>query len=128
MRREHFVVVLIILAAAARAVTLQWLHPVTWDEIEFFRVTKWVSQGLVPYRDFWEHHTPLLWFVFAPLTALVRNDTGATAILAMRLLQVPLWALTFWALWRWMGNAGVDVGARGAAIAIAICSSFFMLA
>ena len=127
-RRAHPIIGLLVVASLARLLSLWFFHPLNWDEIEYFRAADWIRQGLVPYRDFWEHHTPLQWFVFAPLTALVRNDTGATAILAMRLLQVPLWALTFWALWRWMRNAGVEVGARGAAIAIAICSSFFMLA
>lgn len=113
------------IAAAIRAVSLQWLHPVTWDEIEFYRATKWVAGGLVPFRDFWEHHTPLQWFVFAPVAALV-NSPGVAAIVAMRWAQVPLWIITFIALYQWM--RGIATDARLAAILLAVCSSMFMLA
>ena len=51
--------IIALLAIAARLLQLQGLHPLVWDEIEFFRATDWVWRGLVPYRDFWEHHTPL---------------------------------------------------------------------
>src|SRR5436305_15332505 len=57
-----------LLSVLARLLQLQGLHPLVWDEIEFFRATDWVRRGLVPYRDFWEHHTPLQWFLFAPFT------------------------------------------------------------
>ena len=67
------------LSIAARLLQLQGLHPLVWDEIEFFRATDWVRRGLVPYRDFWEHHTPLQWFLFAPVTALT-NSPGVSAI------------------------------------------------
>jgi hypothetical protein len=116
---------LIVIAAAARAVSLQWLHPVTWDEIEFFRATKWVAQGLVPFRDFWEHHTPLQWFVFAPVAALV-DSPGVAAIVALRWAQVPVWIAAFVALFLWMRD--IAIGPRLAAIGLAVCSSMFMLA
>jgi hypothetical protein len=116
---------LIVIATAARAVSLQWLHPVTWDEIEFYRATKWVSQGLVPFRDFWEHHTPLQWFVFAPVAAFV-NSPGVGAIVAMRWAQIPVWVAAFAALFHLMRDTAVP--ARLGAILLAICSSMFMLA
>src|ERR1700730_5409768 len=100
-------IVVIGIAAAARALSLQWLHPVTWDEIEFFRATDWVRRGLVPYRDFWEHHTPLQWFLFAPVTALT-NSPGVNAILLMRGAQLPLWIVTFILLRGWMRRAGIS--------------------
>src|SRR5437867_1112981 len=74
---------LIVVAAAARSLSLTFLHPLNWDEIEFFRATDWVRQGLVPYRDFFEHHTPLQWFLFAPIVSFVRSP-GAAAVITMR--------------------------------------------
>ena len=118
-------VILLVIAAAARAVTLQWLHPVTWDEIEYYRATKWVAQGLVPFRDFWEHHTPLQWFVFAPFAALI-DAPGVSAVVAMRWAQVPVWIATFAALFVWMRD--FSVASRLGAILLALCSSMFMLA
>jgi hypothetical protein len=106
---------------------LQWLHPLNWDEIEYFRATDWVRQGLVPYRDFWEHHTPLQWFVFAPLSALTASN-GVGAILFMRWAQLPVWIATLWLLTRWMRRAGASAVAAAAVILLAVCSSMFMLA
>lgn len=117
---------LIAIVAAARAVSLNWLRPITWDEIEYFRATDWVSQGLVPYRDFWEHHTPLQWFLFAPVAALTHSP-GVSAVLLLRWAQVPLWIATFILLAAWMRDAGISPLARTSAILLVLCSSLFML-
>lgn len=115
-----------LLAVAARLLQLQGLHPLVWDEIEFFRATDWVRRGLVPYRDFWEHHTPLQWFLFAPVTALT-NSPGASAVLLMRWAQLPLWIIAFILLYRWMRRAGSSQFAAWSAIALVLCSTLFML-
>ena len=65
-------------------------QPLGWDEIEYFRATRWVSQGQVPLRDFWEHHTPLQWIVFAPV-AFFANGPGASSIVLMRWAQAAVW-------------------------------------
>ncbi|PYQ48537.1 MAG: hypothetical protein DMF59_15760 [Acidobacteria bacterium] len=124
--RPRFAGMLIVIAAAARSLSLGWLHPLNWDEIEYFRATEWVSGGLVPYRDFWEHHTPLQWFVFAPVATFVHSP-GASAILAMRWAQVPLWIATFVLMAIWMRRAGISLPATLSAILLALCSSMFML-
>lgn len=115
-----------LLSAGARLLQLQGLHPLVWDEIEFFRATDWVRRGLVPYRDFWEHHTPLQWFLFAPVTALT-HSTGASAILMMRWAQLPLWIVAFILLRVWMRRSGSSDFAAWTAIALVLCSSLFML-
>lgn len=117
---------LISASVAARLAQLQRLHPLQWDEVEYFRATDWVRQGLVPYRDFWEHHTPLQWFVFAPFAALVRSP-GVASIVAMRWAQLPLWIAAFALLGVWMRGAGIARFERWAAMAIALTSSLFML-
>ena len=114
-------------AAAIRLVPLQWLHPLNWDEIEFFRAMDWIAAGRVPFRDFWEHHTPLAWFVFAPVAALA-DSPGVGAVLALRWAQIPVWIVTFWLANLWMKRAGLTAFARWAAIALALASSLFMLA
>ncbi len=117
---------LIALSVAARLAQLQWLHPLQWDEVEYFRATDWVRQGLVPYRDFWEHHTPLQWFLFAPFTALV-HPPGVASVVALRWAQLPLWIAAFALLAAWMRGAGIPRVARWAAMALALTSSLFML-
>jgi hypothetical protein len=115
-----------LLAVLARLLQLQGLHPLVWDEIEFFRATDWVRHGLVPYRDFWEHHTPLQWFLFAPVAALT-NSPGVSAILLMRWAQLPLWIIAFILLRGWMRRAGISAVAAWTAIALVLCSTLFML-
>ena len=44
------------------------------DETEHLHMSWLVSTGMVPYRDFFEHHNPLLWYVFAPISALFFNS------------------------------------------------------
>ena len=115
-----------IVAAAVRLLAILGLHPLNWDEVEFFRATDWVRQGLVPYTDFWEHHTPLQWYLFAPFAAMT-SSPGAAAIVWMRIAQVPLWIATFWFANVWMKRSGIGAVGRWSAIAIACCSSLLML-
>jgi hypothetical protein len=127
MTRETRVLILAALSAAAlRLLPLGWLHPLNFDEIEFFRATDWVRQGLVPYRDFWEHHTPLQWYLFAPLSVLARGE-GAGAVIAMRWLQIPLWIVTFWLAMIVMRRLELPRPARWGALAVALASSFLMI-
>jgi hypothetical protein len=120
-------IALAITAAIVRLIPLHLLHPLNWDELEFYRATSWIAEGRVPFRDFWEHHTPLAWFVFAPFT-LLTNSPGVDAIVWMRWAQVPVWMATFWLLHVWMRDAGIERFARWSAIALALCSSLFMTA
>lgn len=126
-RATRLLIALTVVAASVRLLSLFWLHPLNWDEVEYFRATDWVRQGLVPFRDFWEHHTPLQWFVFAPFTALT-SSPGVDAVILMRLCQVPLWILTFALMNLWMRDVGLDAFARWSAITLAVCSSLLMIA
>lgn len=38
------------------------------DNIEHIHTSFLVASGAVPYRDFFQHHNPLLWYLFAPFT------------------------------------------------------------
>jgi 4-amino-4-deoxy-L-arabinose transferase-like glycosyltransferase len=90
MRRRHLLLLLVPIAIWIGAL-LQRAQPLTWDEIEFFRASRWIAEGQVPYRDFWEHHTPLQWFVFAPAAKLFGGGIGAQPVLNMRWAQLPFW-------------------------------------
>ena len=37
------------------------------DNVEHIHATWLIAWGKVPYRDFFQHHNPLLWYIFAPL-------------------------------------------------------------
>lgn len=120
------VIALAFVAVAARLIALQFLHPLNWDELEFFRASLWIAEGLVPFRDFWEHHTPLVWYLFAPFTWL-SDSPGVSAIVSMRWVQVAVWIVTFWLTNLWMRGLGIDRFARWAAMTLALTSSLFML-
>ncbi|HXH93774.1 MAG TPA: hypothetical protein VNN25_19495 [Thermoanaerobaculia bacterium] len=74
---------------------LQRGRPLHWDEIEFFRATRWIGEGRIPYAGFWEHHSPLQWFLFAPFARFLATAPGVSAIVVMRWVQVPLWIGVF---------------------------------
>jgi hypothetical protein len=42
--------------------------PVDADESQHLHAAWLVGEGRVPYRDFWEHHSPLMYYAVAPLT------------------------------------------------------------
>jgi hypothetical protein len=113
-------------AALARLAPLGWLHPLNWDEIEFYRATRWIAEGRVPFRDFWEHHAPLSWFVFAPFS-LLTDSPGVDAVMLMRWAQIPVWIAAFWLANVYMRNAGLAAFARWAAMSLALSSSFLMI-
>ncbi len=43
------------------------------DNVEHLHATWLVANGKVPYRDFFQHHNPLLWYIFAPIVYLSTN-------------------------------------------------------
>ena len=51
---------------------------ILFDDIEHLRAAYFVSLGDVPYRDFFEHHHPLLWYMLAPLIPFLPRDTITT--------------------------------------------------
>lgn len=84
-------IILLVLTLVWIAAMLHRGQPLGWDEVEYFRATRWTGEGRVPFRDFWEHHTPLQWIVFAPVARFFANGPGADSIVVMRWAQAALW-------------------------------------
>lgn len=103
-------------------------HHIAWDEVEFFRATRWIAEGKVPYRDFWEHHSPLQWLVFAPVASVFGNGSGTSAIVAMRIAQVPLWIALFACLNVIARRAGAGASARLCALSLLLMTPAFVRA
>ncbi|MBV8515776.1 MAG: glycosyltransferase family 39 protein [Acidobacteria bacterium] len=123
MRRRLWI---LLLAAAVTTVVLklQWAHGVAWDEVEFYRATKWLAEGRVPFRDFFEHHLPVQWFLFAPVAFFV-DSPGVGAILIMRWAQALLWICAFVVLHRMTRDAGADREGSLLAIVVLLASPLF---
>lgn len=88
------------IARAALALAIVILASRTWflrhraidiDEFEHAHAAWCVAGGMVPYRDFFEHHTPLLYLAAAPVFdgAPVDRDAGA----ALHVLLTFRWAM-----------------------------------
>jgi len=118
MRSRAWVLVGVV-ALASVLLDLQWTHPLQWDEVEFFRATRWIAEGRVPFRDFWEHHLPLQWYVFAPAAALLSDGPGVTSVLALRWVQLALWI----ALFAILGRADVPSARAGGTPALLLLAS-----
>ena len=107
---------------------LCWLSAIVWgrglnyDEIEFFRASDWIRRGLVPYRDFWEHHTALSWYLFAPFTRFSANP-----LIVVRFLQALLWIPTLFLLHRWNRDNGVSAWASWTSLSLLASSHTFAL-
>ncbi|MBI5446860.1 MAG: hypothetical protein HY900_37305, partial [Deltaproteobacteria bacterium] len=103
------------------ALLLLLMAPFNPDELESFRATRWIASGLVPFRDFWEHHLPLHWLLLSPFARLTRSATVESLVL-LRVAQLPLLAATRLVVGRMLRRAGVSRAANLFGV------SFFFLA
>ncbi len=79
------------------------------DEFEHLHASWLLSKGFLPYRDYFEHHTPALYFFLAPVFAFFDVETSFAEAKAMmifaRQLMCMLTALALllilWLGWRW---------------------------
>jgi hypothetical protein len=91
--------VLIAVAVALTIAFYAWrfwlLHTVEFDRDEFEHLhAAWnLSRGLIPYQDFWEHHTPWLWFMLAPLYRFYPVDSDPDAALRFIFLARSMMAV-----------------------------------
>lgn len=63
-------------------------HDFNIDEQEHLQASYLVSQGLVPYRDFFEHHHPLLWYLFTPFVLVWENSADVLYVTRVFMLVV----------------------------------------
>jgi hypothetical protein len=52
------------------------LAGIDMDETEHLHCSWMVSCGMVPYRDFWQHHSPLLWVLLSPFFKLLKPSVA----------------------------------------------------
>jgi hypothetical protein len=123
--RPSPVIVALLAAALAFALALlQWGQVLNWDELEFARATRWIAEGRVPFRDFWEHHLPLQWLLFAPIAAMF-DGPGAASVVALRWAQIPLWIGTCALLGSLMRRAEINTRGRWTAALLLLSSLWF---
>ncbi len=69
---------LILLIAAVRYITLSDIDS---DEVEHAHVTWALNQGVLPYRDLHQNHTPLLWLLFSPVMRFLPHSVETLVLL-----------------------------------------------
>lgn len=65
------------------------------DNIEHIHSSFLIARGYVPYLDFFQHHNPLLWYLFAPLVGLLAYNATITEIVCIISLLLFLKSLVF---------------------------------
>ena len=72
------------------------------DEPQHLHVVWGWTQGMIPYRDYFDNHSPLFQMLCAPLFAAL--GTRADIIIPMRLAMFPLFALSIFFVGRIAGT------------------------
>jgi hypothetical protein len=93
------------------------------DEFEHLHFAWSVAHGQVPYRDYFDHHTPALHFLLAPLFSLYRVETSsADAVAAIFAARRLTWAFAAASLGLTFALARSWRGAREAGAATLLLS------
>lgn len=90
------------------------MHNVNGDEREHMTCAYMIFQGLVPYRDFFEHHHPLSWYLFAPVLSIFHSSENIHYI--MRAFMLPVVAGTAYYIYR----TGVILGLKARAALVGV--------
>ena len=77
------------------ALLVAYLPTQNGDNIEHIHASFLITLGQVPYRDFFQHHNPLLWYLFAPLTQLFAYNTTIVEIVCLISLLVFFKSLVY---------------------------------
>src|SRR5688500_9809338 len=72
--------------ALASLVVLQFLKSFSCVELEHIHSSYFVSHGLLPYKDFFQHHHHFMWYVYAPLFLLFGVST--LALISIKTLSI----------------------------------------
>lgn len=92
------------------------------DEFVFVRSAWLVGEGLVPYRDFFEHHTPLAYLLLAPVVAVAPETSGA--LVWARLACLPVAAMLVLGVYRLSRFVAGPFESAVAALALAAMPAF----
>ena len=65
------------------------------DNVEHIHSSFLIASGNVPYKDFFQHHNPLMWFIFAPLTLLFKYNATISEVVSFISFLVFLKSLIY---------------------------------
>ena len=70
----HAAIFALILTSLILRIPILLLRCFCPDEFQHLHAARSIVQGMVPYRDFFEHHTPFLYYFLAPVYAIVGDS------------------------------------------------------
>ena len=85
----------LIIVAVFYALALAYLPTQNGDNIEHVHSSFMIATGEVPYRDFFQHHNPLMWYLFAPLVKVFAYDSTVVEVVCLVSLLVFLKSLVY---------------------------------
>ena len=74
INRLHLAILALVLTSLILRIPILLLRCFCPDEFQHLHATRSVVHGMVPYRDFFEHHTPFLYYFLAPVYAIVGDN------------------------------------------------------
>jgi hypothetical protein len=99
------------------------------DELEHLHAAWCIAQGQVPYRDFFEHHTPALYYLLAPVVGAMHPERSAeravATIVVSRFLMWGLCGLLLGLIYR-LGRWVHSRMAGAVAVLLALSSMMFL--
>jgi hypothetical protein len=97
------------------------------DELQHVHGAYSIANGLLPYRDYFEHHTPLLPLLLAPLTRLFAVETSSGQALAfLTFARGLMWVVTGMVLMLAFRLARPLFGLRAAWLAVALLANCWL--
>ncbi len=73
-RIEQFLYFLLFIVCLSAIYTYGFLVKSNGDNIEHIHTSWLLWQNNIPYKDFFQHHNPLIWYMFSPLVALTIDN------------------------------------------------------
>lgn len=69
------------------------------DELEHLHAAYFINSGLIPFRDFFEHHHPLFWFLLVPFIEILPQN-ALIVLFSARLLMTVISTCTFYYIYK----------------------------
>ena len=120
---------LLIGLVAAAGFATRLCYGFEWDELELLHAAWRVAHGSLPYRDFFEHHPPLGFFLLAPVVSDAQS-LSMHLLIELRLAALAVLAATAWAFRALAGRlvpAAASLAPLGLVVAYPMAGKLFEL-
>src|SRR5205085_2037828 len=96
--REYIIPLLLLALLVALKIIYLFAYRIDSDEMQHLHVVWGWANGLLPYRDLFDNHSPLFQFLCSPLLRALGER--ADIVVPMRLFVISLYFLSLWFVYR----------------------------